>query len=107
MKMQEAVPVTTVVSLAITGLLSAGWVAHSAPRPRFEPGPGEPTLAEIRSATERFRDVKVALAEGYVRDPFDLCDTAIMMARPASLGAMACTISALICSASPRRPRLA
>jgi hypothetical protein len=63
-------------------------VAHSAPRARFEPGPGEPTLAEIRSATERFRDVKVALAEGYIRDPFDLCDTAIMMGRPASLGAM-------------------
>lgn len=88
MKMQEAVPVTILVSLAITGLLSAGWVAHSAPRARFEPGPGEPTLAEIRSATERFRDVKVALAEGYIRDPFDLCDTAIMMGRPASLGAM-------------------
>jgi hypothetical protein len=32
--------------------------------------------------------VNVALAEGYIRDPFDLCDTAIMMGRPASLGAM-------------------
>lgn len=52
------------------------------------PGSGEPTLAEVRSATERFRDVKVALAEGYVRDPGDLCDTAEMMGRPASLGAM-------------------
>jgi hypothetical protein len=52
------------------------------------PGPGEPTLAEVRQATERFRDVKVALAEGYIRDPFDLCDSAAMMGRPASLGAM-------------------
>src|SRR5262245_25813903 len=52
------------------------------------PGPGEPTLAEVRQATERFRDVKVALAEGYIRDPFDLCDTAAMMGRPASDGAM-------------------
>lgn len=52
------------------------------------PGPGEPTLADVRSATERFRNVEVALAEGYVRDPFDLCDTAAMMGRPASLGAM-------------------
>ena len=50
MKMQEAAPVTILVSLAITGLLSAGWVAHSAPRARFEPGPGEPSLAEVRSA---------------------------------------------------------
>jgi hypothetical protein len=39
-------------------------------------------------ATDRFRDVSVALAEGYIRDPFDLCDTAAMMGRPASLGAM-------------------
>lgn len=48
----------------------------------------EPTLAEVRRATERFHDVSVALAEGYVRDPFDLCDTADMMGRPASAGAM-------------------
>lgn len=48
----------------------------------------EPDLAAVRQATERFKDVKVALAEGYIRDPFDLCDTAEMMGRPAALGAM-------------------
>lgn len=48
----------------------------------------EPDLATVRKATERFRDVKVALAEGYIRDPFDLCDTAEMMGRPSTLGAM-------------------
>ena len=48
----------------------------------------EPDLAEVRAATERFQDVKVALAEGYVRDPMNLCDTAEMMGRPAKLGAM-------------------
>jgi hypothetical protein len=48
----------------------------------------DPSLAEVRKATERFRDIKVALAEGYIRDPFDLCDTADMMGKPASLGAM-------------------
>jgi hypothetical protein len=48
----------------------------------------EPTLEEVRAATERFRDVNIALAEGYVRDPLDLCDTAAMMGRPAELGAM-------------------
>ena len=52
------------------------------------PGPGEPSLAEVRQATDRFRDVKVALAEGYIRDPFDLCDTAEMMGMPPALGAM-------------------
>jgi len=52
------------------------------------PGPGEPTLAEVRAATKRFQDVKVALAEGYIRDPSDMCETADMMGRPASEGAM-------------------
>src|SRR5687768_14538744 len=51
-------------------------------------GSGEPTLAEVRAATERFQDVKVALAEGYIPDPMNICDTADMMGRPASLGAM-------------------
>jgi hypothetical protein len=49
---------------------------------------GEPNLAEVRKATERFRNVDVALAEGYVRDPSDLCDTAEMMGKSAALGAM-------------------
>ena len=71
------------------GLAAA--VAHSRddrPAPTPSPAPGEPTLAEVRQATERFRDVKVALAEGYIRDPFNVCDTAEMMGRPAALGAM-------------------
>ena len=80
--------VKTSVSLAIAGLLSTAWAAHDTPRVPLGPGPGEPTLAEIRRATERFQDVNIALSEGYIRDPFDLCDTAAMMGRPESLGAM-------------------
>ena len=49
---------------------------------------GEPDLAAVRKATERFQDEKVALAEGYVREPSNMCDTAEMMGRPAKLGAM-------------------
>jgi hypothetical protein len=52
------------------------------------PAAGEPTLEEVRAATSRFQDVDVALAEGYVRDPMDLCDTAEMMGRPAAEGVM-------------------
>ena len=52
------------------------------------PGPGEPTLAEVRAATEKYQDVNVALAEGYIRDPSDMCETADMMGRPISAGAM-------------------
>ncbi len=48
----------------------------------------EPDLTAVRAATARFRDVRVAVAEGYVRDPMNLCDTAEMMGRPASWGAM-------------------
>lgn len=48
----------------------------------------EPSLDAVRRATARFRDVRVALAEGYVRDPANLCDTAEMMGRPSALGAM-------------------
>lgn len=52
------------------------------------PAPGEPTLDEVRTLTARFRNVEVALAEGYVRDPTDMCDVAPMMGRPAALGGM-------------------
>lgn len=52
------------------------------------PAPGEPSLAEIRRVTERFRDVKVALAEGYIADPSNTCETAEMMGKPRKMGAM-------------------
>ena len=50
--------------------------------------PAEPDLAAVRAATERFREVKVALAEGYIPDPMNICDTADMMGWPKELGAM-------------------
>lgn len=52
------------------------------------PRPTEPTVEQVREATERFTDVEVALAEGYVADPMNLCDTAEMMGRPAEWGVM-------------------
>jgi hypothetical protein len=52
------------------------------------PGPGEPSLAEVRTATEKYQDVRVALAEGYIRDPSNMCETADMMGRPVTDGAM-------------------
>ena len=98
MRMHALLSATGLGALAVTGLLSAAHAPEIRPglifrepskiRPGLISGPGEPTLAQVRAATERFRDVEVALAEGYVRDPFDLCDTAAMMGRPSSLGAM-------------------
>src|SRR5262245_40546251 len=58
---------------ALSSVVVVGSVIGATPA---SPGPGEPTLAEVRKLTERFQDVNTALAEGYLRDPFDLCDTA-------------------------------
>ena len=74
----------TVIALAAA---SASALVLAVPPVSIETS-SEPSLEQVRAATERFRDVKVALAEGYVRDPMNICDTADMMGRPAKLGAM-------------------
>jgi hypothetical protein len=72
--------------------IGAWWMLGYGGEPESAPAPmrvsAEPDLAAVRQATERFQDVDVALAAGYIRDPFDLCDTAEMMGQPAELGAM-------------------
>src|SRR5215213_9717318 len=72
------------------------------------PGPGEPTLDEVRALTARFQNVEVALAEGYVRDPTDMCDTADMMGRPKALGGMGIHFfrPALLGITAPPNPRV-
>ncbi|MEX0681777.1 MAG: hypothetical protein WD097_10390 [Balneolales bacterium] len=45
-------------------------------------------LVEIYHATKRFQEVESALEEGYVRDPFNICDTGPMMGWPKFVGAM-------------------
>lgn len=50
--------------------------------------PTEPTLDQVRAATQKYRDVKVAEREGYVRDPMGHCVTATVIGYPASAGAM-------------------
>jgi hypothetical protein len=49
---------------------------------------GEPSLGEVRAATARFQDVSQAVAEGYVRDPGNMCITAGMMGQTPGKGAM-------------------
>lgn len=66
----------------------ASLVAALLASPSPSTGHGEPTLGQVRAATERFRNIKVALAEGYVPDPANACETAAMMGRPPSQGAM-------------------
>lgn len=45
-------------------------------------------IPALREATVRFRDVEVALAEGYIRDPMNLCVTAPFEGYPSQLGGM-------------------
>ena len=86
MRLRHAFLITTFLAV---GVAAGSMRSHDGtPASPAVPGPGEPTLADVRVATERFRDVNVALAEGYVRDPFNVCETAEMMGRPAAQGAM-------------------
>lgn len=48
----------------------------------------EPTLDQVRAATEKYRDVKIAERDGYVRDPMNECVTAASIGYPPELGAM-------------------
>lgn len=48
----------------------------------------DPDLEAVRAATTRYRDVQVAIAEGYITDPAATCESADMMGRPAEEGAM-------------------
>jgi hypothetical protein len=78
--------------ILLTGVILASGLAASINPSSFavsrSAAQTEPDLTAVRASTERFRDVKVALAEGYIRDPLNLCDTAEMMGQPAELGVM-------------------
>jgi hypothetical protein len=75
---------------ACVGGADAELEAQAAPEEMAMPGPaaGEPDLEAVRTATERYRDVNVALAEGFIPDPTGMCVTAEMEGRPAAEGAM-------------------
>jgi hypothetical protein len=68
-------------------LFVAAFAALAATSANPAPAPGEPELAEVRAAAERFRDINVALAEGYI-SPEPSCETAEGMGQPAERGAM-------------------
>jgi hypothetical protein len=61
---------------------------HSQAPAAAAPPASEPTLKQVREATSRYQDVKVALADGYKPDPSGMCVAATMEGRPAEEGAM-------------------
>lgn len=77
---------TATLSALVIGLMASE--PSTALQPTPEAAPAEPTLEMVRAATERFRDIVVALADGYVRDPMNICETAELIGQPAEYGAM-------------------
>lgn len=53
-----------------------------------EPSPKARELLAVREATARYRDVRVALADGYLSEPSGMCVTAAMVGARSDLGAM-------------------
>ena len=49
---------------------------------------GDPTLDEVRAATSKYQSVDAALADGYVRDPLDICETPYSLGIFENLGVM-------------------
>jgi hypothetical protein len=47
-----------------------------------------PTLDEVRAATAKYQDPEVALAEGYIRDPMDVCETSYYLGSLTDEGTM-------------------
>ena len=78
----------TAIATTVLGLSLVAVSAIAATRTPARSSAAEPDLATVRKATDRFRDVKVALAEGYIRDPGNMCDAAEMMGKPKALGVM-------------------
>lgn len=62
--------------------------AAVAAQQKTAPASRTPTLAQIRAATETYRDVNAALKDGFVRDPMNMCVTAATEGQPKQLGAM-------------------
>lgn len=72
----------------VVALIGALAVVYASPAAAQNFSSSEPGLDEVRKAAERFRDVKVALEEGYVPDPMNMCVTAEMEGQPPEDGAM-------------------
>ena len=74
--------------MAATPLLAVAVIAAPLAAQGAAAPTGEPTLDDVRSLTMRYQSVDTALADGYIRDPGDVCETAEMMGRPADVGTM-------------------
>ncbi len=82
----RTMPLPALTLTLATAVLAPGLSAQGAAAPRAgSPPPSE--LAAIRVATEKYKDIDAALADGYV-DPLHMCVSAPMEGQPKQLGAM-------------------
>jgi hypothetical protein len=81
--MRLALTVATLVPVLLAGL-GLGTPPARVHGPDVSPD----VLASVRQATARYRNVKTALADGYIRDPMNMCVTAAIEGNPAWLGEM-------------------
>lgn len=81
-------PARALATLPVVLLASGALIAAVLGGPAHRAGPGTDLLPGIRKATARYRDVKAALADGYVRDPMNMCITASTEGQPAWVGSM-------------------
>lgn len=79
------------IMLALAAILAVGLSSSGSLRAQsladLDPGT-RAALEEIRAATEKYQDPDVAIAEGYLRDPMNLCAHAADEDVPVQVGAM-------------------
>ena len=73
--------------LSLAAVASGGPLAAQSVAPAT-PAAAEPTTEELRNIAARYRDVDIALADGYLRDPTNVCETSVMQGRDPALGVM-------------------
>lgn len=78
---------TLVAAVAFTIGASGASPLHAQDAEELDPETAA-ALVEVRAATEKYADVEVAVADGYLRDPGDLCVVAPVEGLPAELGGM-------------------
>jgi hypothetical protein len=78
----------TLYPVALALLAGLAGCASSSGTPPDGSRSSDRTIRAMAEASRRFRDVRVALAEGYIRDPTNMCVTAEMEGQPAFLGTM-------------------
>ena len=79
------------IMLALVAILAVGLSSSRSLRAQsvddLDPGT-RAALDEIRAATVKYQDPDVAIAEGYLRDPMNLCASAVDDDLPVQVGAM-------------------